>query len=596
MTIRLIVAAILGLAVLIAALRLLLWHRAAGEYASLTRLILLLLLQPVCALLLFLGLFPPTVSGGSDMLRVASAGAPRLAATQGGAPLVALPGSDMVGAEAVPDLATALRRHPATRTIELLGQGLGPRDLPAAAGLAVRFTPPPLRNGIRYLATPSPVSPGAAFPVGGTLEGLAEAKVELIDPAGRVTDSAKPDAQGHFTLSGTARAAGAAEFRLRLRNGDRTMEQAVVPVIVQDSARPRLLIMAGAPGPEVKYLRRWATDAGFAVTTQMSAGGGVQLGDPPVSIDGATLRRFDAVLLDDRSWAALGSRRSALLAAVREGLGLILRPSGPLDAATRAQWQALGFVLTGQAGLAPLALPKPPAAAIARTRAGIADPDMPGDLTLPDALLPEVSRLAAIPAGADTVPLLRDAGDRPLAVWRALGVGRMALFTGVDSYALTLTGHRLLHDQWWRALLGAVVRPAAAPPAIEGVHWAGERMTLCGLTDDSWVERPDGEAARLIPISGCAAFWPASAGWHVLRSKDDATPFYVQPATALPVMRAARDRDATLMLRGDGSADPKGEDRPGAAWPFLLGWLVASALLWWLERSRLARQPTRSTR
>ena len=131
------------------------------------------------------------------------------------------------------------------------------------------------------------------------------------------------------------------------------VEQAAVPLLVTDSLAPRLLILAAAPGPEVKYLRRWATDAGFTVTTQMSAGGGIALGDPTIAINGATLRRFDLAIVDDRSWAA---QRGVLTGAAREGLGLILRPSGPIDGATRAQWRALGFGI-GSGDLAPIALP-----------------------------------------------------------------------------------------------------------------------------------------------------------------------------------------------------------------------------------------------
>ncbi|NWK96640.1 hypothetical protein DM806_13410 [Sphingobium lactosutens] len=582
-----IVAALLILAILLAAIRLIIWHRAAGEQASPLRLTLLLLLQPICAGLLLLGLFPPATIGGSGTLRIATAGTPRLAA--GGTPLIILPEAGTIPGEAAPDLATALRRHPAANRIEIIGRGLTPRDLDAARSVAVRFAPPQPPKGLTDLAPPVPTAPGASFTAGATLAGLPHATVELLDPAGRITDSATPDPDGHVRLTGTSRTTGTADFTLRVRDGNRTIEQAGVPVVTQDSARPRLLILAGAPGPEVKYLRRWATDAGFAVSTQMSAGGGIQLGDAPVSIDGATLRRFDAVLVDDRSWAALGGGRGALLGAVRDGLGLILRASGPLDGATRGQWQALGFTLKGGNDLAPLALPKPPVVAIARTRQGITDADRPDDMALPDEMLPEVTRLAAAPAGHDTVTLLQDAGGTTLAAWRALGMGRIALFTGVDSYALTLTGHQPLYDQWWRSLLGAVGRPAPAPAHIDGIHWAGERMTLCGLTGDAQAIRPDGSPARLIPVNGCAAFWPANAGWHILRGKDGITPFHVQPAGALPAVRAARDRAATLMLRGDAPATAQGEPRPGPSWPWLLGWLLASALLWGLERSRIGR-------
>lgn len=588
MTMRLIVAAILTLTVLLAAVRLILWHRATGEQASSLRLTLLLLLQPICAGLLFLGLFPPATIGGGGTLRIATAGTPRLAAA--GAPLIVLPEASTISGEAAPDLATALRRYPAANSIEIVGQGLTPRDLDAARSVAVRFAPPPSPKGVTHLAPPMPTAPGASFTAGATLSGLPHATVELLDPAGRVTDSATPDQDGHVLLSGTSRTAGTADFTLRVRDGNRTIEQVSLPVITQEGARPRLLILAGAPGPEVKYLRRWATDAGFTVSTQMSAGGGIQLGDAPVSIDDATLRRFDAVLADDRSWATLGSRRGALLGAVRDGLGLILRASGPLDNATRNQWQALGFALKGGNDIAALALPKPPAAAITRTRQGIADPDRPDDMALPDEMLPQVSRLAATPSGGDMVPLIRDAGGATLAAWRASVTGRIALFTGVDSYALTLTGHQPLYDQWWRSVLGAVARPAPSTTMIEGVHWAGERMTLCGLTGEAQVVRPDGNPARLLPINRCAAFWPAGAGWHMLRGEEGVIPFHVQAADALPAMRAARDRTATLMLRGEVAATTQGEPRPGPSWPWLLGWLATSALLWWLERSRIGRR------
>lgn len=111
-------------------------------------------------------------------------------------------------------------------------------------------------------------------------------------------------------------------------------------------------------------------------------------------MDGATLRKFDAAIVDDRSWAA---RRGVLMDAARNGLGLILHPSGPIDATTRGQWQALGFGLTGKGGLGSLALPKPLAPTIARTRQGIGSDDRPADLALPDEMLPEISRLGLTP-------------------------------------------------------------------------------------------------------------------------------------------------------------------------------------------------------
>lgn len=586
-----IVAALLGLSTILAWGRLILWHRAALATGQGTpmRMALLLLLQPITALLLFLALFPPTATEGETSLRVATAGASRLAGAPSGAPLVLLPEAPRIdGGEALPDLATALRRHPGIATISVVGNGLTARDIDAARTVAVRFDPPPQRPGIVDLTPPAIVAPGAPFTVGGTLAGLSGAMLDLVDPAGRITDSRAPDRNGHFLLTGTARAAGAVNFTLRVRLGRRVAEQADVPVWVQDAARPRLLILAGAPGPEVKYLRRWASDAGFDVTTRMSAGGGIALGDATVALDAASLRRYDVAVVDDRSWA---SARGPLLGAVRGGLGLLLRAGGPLDGATRSQWQGLGFTLTGPGGVAPLALPKVQDAAMARTRHGIGSDDMPVDMALPEDLLPDVSRLGLAPGGPGAVPLLhQDPSGTPLAAWRALGTGRIALFTGIDSYALTLTGRRDLYQDWWSGMLSTLVRPAPGTPASTDTAWVGERLTLCGLSDDARVDAPS--PTTLLPVAGCAAYWPTRAGWHMARNRGVLRPFYVQPDNALPIMRAARDGQAMAMLRTQ-SSDPVGEttDRPAVpSWFWWLAWLAASALLWWLEGSRLGRR------
>lgn len=598
MTMETVVALLLGLATLIGWIRLGLWHRAARTtgQASAGRTAMLALLQPVCAGLLYLALFPPIAADGMTSLRIATGGTSRLAGAQGGAALVLLPEApEMGGSEAVPDLATALRRHPGVTAIHVLGNGLTPRDLEAAKRLAVRFDPPALPRGIVDIAPPAAVTPGARFMVGGTINGWPDAMIELIDPAGRITDSSTADKDGHFRLAGTARAAGAVDFSLRVRSGQRIVEQADVPIWITESSRPRLLILAGAPGPEIKYLRRWASDAGYDVTTQMSAGGGIALGDAQVSLDAGSLRRFDVAVVDERSWPGA---HQALMVAVRGGMGLVLRAGGAIDGATRSQWQGLGFDLRGPGGVSPIALPKMPEQAITRTRYGIGSVDAPVDMALPEEPSPDISRIGLTPGGGDAVSLLSDAGGTSVAAWRAVSAGRVALFTGIDSYGLTLTGRSDLYGDWWSSLLGTVTRPAPTSRMMTETVWADERMTLCGLTGEAHVDAPNGRRASVLPVAGCGAFWPAGTGWHMLRMQGETRPFHVQPQGALPALRAARDRQAMAMLRSKASTVAQATPlrAPRSIWPWWLAWLTASALLWWLERSRLGRPMPLSSR
>ena len=598
MTPKLIFAGVLAAAVLAAWVRMGLWRRGAPK-SSVWRFALLIGLQPVWAALLFFGLFPPGVPVAGGVLTVLTANAPGAAAATGGH-VVVVPEASIAGAQRVPDLGTALRLYPETRRIRVLGDGLTARDRDAAGGLAVDFTPAPPRPGLTSLTPPARVAPGMRFQAGGQVAGLPGAVVELIDPAGRVTDTQTSDNDGRFILSGTVRAAGLVTFTLRVKDRARKIvEEADLPVYVEASAAPRLLILAGAPGPEVKYLRRWATDAGFTVNTQMSAGGGIQLGDPALALNAATLRQIDVAVIDDRSWAGLGGGRETVLVAVRGGMGLLLRTSGP-DGPGRASWRSLGFSLTGADALSPVALPPATDPAVARTRSGIGSADTPADADMGEPIIPELSRLAATPGGASSVPLIRDAGGATLSQWRALGLGRVAVFTGVDSYGLTLTGHSALYGEWWSAMLSTVARPTSGAPAFNVAAWVGDRVSLCNLSGQARVEQPDGAITTLIADpggGGCAGFWPAASGWHLLRTTglqgpEQVSPFFVQPADKLAGIKTARDRDATLMVGRSASAassTTQARTQPGPSWPWLLAWLLVGGFLWWFERANLGR-------
>ncbi|NJR78900.1 carboxypeptidase regulatory-like domain-containing protein [Sphingomonas corticis] len=548
-------AALLALAVAVGWIRLIGWRRAAPARPPAGRLALLLTAQPVLAVLLFLTLYPPPTGPATD---------PELAvATRGASPGsadIALPEAPRGSAPVrVPDLATALRAHPGTRRIRVLGQGLEPRDRDVARTVGVAFVPAAPRPGLVALAPPARVAPGAPFRVGGQVAGAAGARVELLDPAGRVVDAAGAAQDGSFVLQGAARVPGVALFRVRLRGG----EAAPVPVVVTASAPVRVLYLAGAPGPEVKYWRRWAADAGIAATVSQTAGAGIDLGEHPSPLTAATLARFDLVVLDDRRWAGLGGgERGALAAAVRGGLGLLLRVTAPLPAGVRAGWAALGAPVggAGRGG-------KP-------ARLGGAD-------------VPVLTRWDALAPGG--VTLGRDAAGVPFAAWRARGLGRVGVWTLADAAALVPSGHGERFDALSADAVATLARPAASrTPSVSDWPVVGERTTVCGAGPGAQVVAPDGTRVALLPDGGCAGYWPRTAGWHVLADGSARLPFHVTEAAAIPGLRAADRRAATLRLAAmPGDPTPAAAAPapiPGASWPWLLAFLAVAAALWWFER------------
>ncbi|KAK0358668.1 hypothetical protein LTR94_034473, partial [Friedmanniomyces endolithicus] len=94
-----------------------------------------------------------------------------------------------------------------------------------------------------------------------------------------------------------------------------------------------------------------------------------------------------------------------------------------------------------------------------------------------------------VPTGRDAVPLVQDAAGTPLAAWRALGAGRVAVWTGLDSFGLVLSGRGDLYGDWWGRMMTAVVRPApGSVAAFTGPAWVGERISLCGLKPGAHID------------------------------------------------------------------------------------------------------------
>jgi hypothetical protein len=561
---------ILAAAVAIGWLRLGWWQARApiGSRARWWRIAALAVLQLTSAALLYFTLMPPPLPGSRATRIVATAHAPRLEPLSGNP--IALPEAPAIaGAERIPDLATALRRYPEIGGLRIVGDGLTSRDREAARGRVVAFDPPPAR-GIVALYPPADSAPGGALRVTGAVAGGATGTVTAFDPAGTRVDRQPLGADGGFSLSASTRAAGPALLRLRVQDpGGRVVEEADVPVLTRDDPQPRLLILAGAAGPDVKYLRRWATDAGLAVTTQITAGGGVTLGDAPVAIDAATLARHDVAIVDERSWAGLGAgARGALTTAVRGGMGLIVRVTGPVSEDVRGQWRALGIIVSD--GVATLPAPMTDGA-------------------------PTLTRRVAS-GGARAVPLWQDARGGVLADWRAVGRGRVALWAVADSFALALGGDAGRYGRAWSRTLAAVARARAISSAhIPALAWAGERMAICGASASARIVARN-DAATLIadPASGtpaCAAYWPRHAGWHLLVDGAATRPFYVQPTAALPGLRAVERARATAALIGLPQASTVvGPGDRGASWPWFVAWMIVSAALWWLERARPGRR------
>ena len=582
------IAVLIGGGTLLALVRLWLWHRGApgAERGPTWRLPVLMGLNVVVAVLFYLTLDPPDVGVRSGRLVVLTAGA-AVPQPMTGDVVVALPEVPNEAGKRMPDLATALRRYPEVRSIQVLGAGLTARDR-VALDRPVSFNGPSPPVGFVSLALPRPVTPGARFSVSGSVGALANGTAELTDPSGTVVDQSPVTAGSRFILTGTARTAGLALFEVRLRDADGSLVERIdAPLHTREATPPRVIVMAGAPGPEPRFQRRWAEETGIDLSIRLSLGAGVDLTVAPTPLNAQTLSDTDLLVLDERSWEALdGGERAAVRSAVSDGMGLLLRPTGALSDATRRDWAAMGADLTGGENLRPLVLPET-AAANAPEEAANA----------PAETVPELTRRDFSQGVSEAAVLLRDADGAALATWRPYGAGRVGVWVVADSYALVLTGQSDLYGALWSRMFSGLARAEGrTSPWLDGISRAGERSQLCDVSLGDTVIGPDGSEARLLPDpragpAGCAAFWPRHSGWHgVTNAEGERGVVYVHPEGSSPSLVAAELASATEALvataQQAGASDGRRRES-GSPWPWFLGLVAALSAMWWLERRRL---------
>lgn len=566
------------------------WFRLLRAHArqprARARLWLLLAAQPLLAGLLYPVLLPPPRAGSTSELHVATAGTPAGQVRPTAAAWVALPEAPTLpGVARVPDLATALRRAPGTTALVVHGSGLPARDRDGLR-VPVRLALAPVPTGLVAVSTPPPVAPGERIAISARVQGLPGARVELLDPAGQVVDTATADAAGQVQLRGLARAPGQVLFALRLRDGAGAERSRVpVPVLIAAVPSARVLLLAGAPQPELKYLRRWASDAGMQVRSQIAVGPGVQLGEG-AALDAASLDTLDLLVIDQRRLVALGNaQRQGVRAAIGRGLGVLVRTDAPLDAAARAALGELGLAVTGGSTGAAVPAPRSLVASPGASDAAAAPADA--------APLPPLQRRTLQPQQADAVIAARADDGSALGWWRPQGRGRIGIGLIEDSFALVLAGRGDLHAALWAQLVSAVARAGGSAPAAVQTGWSQHRMTLCGIAADAAVTGPTGASQALLidpanATRACAAYWPATAGWHRLQTGTEQRWLYVRAPGDAPALHTQQTRDATAAMAAIDAPASVGAPtaQPGARWPWLLAWLTLAAALWWLERRR----------
>jgi hypothetical protein len=548
------------------------------QQPRLWRVLSMIVLQFSSAALLYFCLFPPPVyrSQNTEQLVILTENADANAnSTHAPGRLLALPEATSANnsIERVPDLASALRRYPNASHLHIIGNGLSARDINAAKNIAMSFKPSPLPSGIVELWLPDAISAGARWFVQGRVAHAANARAELYGPDNTLIQTVALDSTGGFSLGDTARSPGFSIYQIRIVDQSKKRIDAIdVPVNSIQAPAIKILSLSGGPNPDLKYLHRWASDAGIELDSQVSLSAGISMRTAPVAINSASLKKLDLLMFDERAWTAMNrSSQQAVVDALQDGLGVMLRVTGPINSNDRRELRALGFNIEDDNGTQNVQLE-----------------NIDKNIGL--------TRQAISVSSNDGVTFLRDDGKKPLAIWRTHGRGRIGLWWLNDTHRLALSENTSAHGQLWETALSTLARPSKTKQAAIDEHAArvNERSIFCDIAAKAYVRAGNTDITYLLPENNsqgtlCAAFWPTRSGWHELVSAEISTFFYVRNNSEALGLKINAMQQATLkrVAQNTSKNSAAAARIPGTPWPWFFSWLFVTTLLWALERSRM---------
>lgn len=490
----------------------------------------------------------------------------------------------------LPDLAFLARHHPEIHRLRVAGHGLPPWEWQAFGGAVEPVGETRLDAGVRQASWRRRIALGEDLVVRGVAEGTGTLGLE--GPGG-TEGSVDVDGEATFELRARPRDAGRFLYRWVFAAGDGELRrQGTVDVVVDQPAPVAVLWLEDAPGFETRHFKSWLTarQGKIAIRSRTSRDryrdefhniSGLDLSP----LDPGLLERFDLVVIDDATLAALRPAEAATLrSAVEErGLGLLVRASP--DAPERKLADAWpGFRVADVADLDEMS--------VSALWPG-AEPTTPLDVA---------AREIVPGGGAD--PVVGDESGRWLVASRVAGVGEVGLSLLHGTYRWILEGHPEHHGRFWSRVIGALARraekrsrwvlpagPIFVDEPIELGLQTGEPLPAATVAPEGGVETRLALSQDVLePSRWHARWWPRQPGWHQLAGVEAAAWLWVEDAGGWSAWRQARRRSATRQRAVLGPSEtetpeesPRRREELPRVWLYLT-FLVSVGYLWGDER------------
>ena len=405
---------------------------------------------------------------------------------------------------------------PAAGVLDILGYGLSAEELNQLHNLPVKFHPAKIASGISSVSWKQQLKTGEKLMVQGTFNNTSPQSVSLIlKGLGTFLDSVVVPKKSinTFNLTGTPRHSGRAAYRLIAVSNSDTLANESIPIEVSAVKPLKVLILAGAPNFENKFLKDWLATNGYGVAMRSMISKdkySQEFANVPQEslgkLSNSLLGKFDVVVSDMDVLKTLNAAETGALKQqiLQSGTGIIVRADSTTHSAF---WLQRSFPVN-----------KVSTNTQVITALKIQGQSAPSSKLLIDPVY--------INYQGYTQPLVTDQQDHLIVSSILAGSGKEVFTTLSNTHSWMLSGNEKDYTAFWSLLITKAAKhtPVAeqwssvtAVPVING-HSKIQLETSVpnpqikiNQTGVAAVQQPD------LPFAYIADYWPAHFGWQQLQ-------------------------------------------------------------------------------
>ena len=489
----------------------------------------------------------------------------------------------------IEDLAYHLQEHPELKKVNIYGYGLKEKELSLLKNYKVSFHASAFPSGINSASWQKKIKATENLEVQGIYNNPTNQNVKLkFYGMGSTLDSAiiKANTKVKFSFNTQPKQMGKAVHQIIALQGNDTLAVESIPFEVTPKKQFRVLMLASFPDFEYKFLKKWLYENQYPVIFRSQISKDKYSSDflntkatDVNQIRASLLKQIDVLIMDEDEFSAITTaERSAIDAAVSEGMGLVMRLSNAKPNGSSQRFKRVEITSATAKTLQVNSI----------------------DHQLKLAELPFVQTLYLEPTPNEQ-PLFNASNGKTVVNSGLKGIGKVVVSSISSTYQWELSGEKTAYAKFWSAILANTGRKENATPSYELIPsflTLAEEARLIVSVDDSKIPSLQFNQIELapkqnmeLPFKWDGKFWPLQAGWNKLSINQQTENIFVFKKADWKSLKNTEKLNATLnFVENQSSADLdlkkveySGEDELSKWWFFAL-FLLSASFLWYEQR------------